>query len=89
MVKLFGFICSLIQPTRANSEPIRLLGLSLVNIILETQPPEALFPGLLPTIQDELCRHLMLARTPPPLLQGLTPNNWPSVGADSSHSRRT
>lgn len=60
MVKLFGFICSLIQPTRANSEPIRLLGLSLVNIILETQPPEALFPGLLPTIQDELCRHLML-----------------------------
>jgi hypothetical protein len=31
----------------------------------------------------------MLARTPPPLLQGLTPNNWPSVGADSSHSRRT
>lgn len=60
MVKLFTFVCSLIQPARTNSDAIRLLGLNLINTVLETQPPEALFPGLLTIIQDDLCRHLML-----------------------------
>lgn len=61
VMKLFTFICSLLQPTRNNSDPIRLLGLNLVNTVLETQPPAALsFSGLLSIIQDDLCRHLML-----------------------------
>jgi len=60
IIKLFSFICSLTQPSRANSETIRLLGLSLVNTALDLHSRETMCSILLPTVQEELCRNLLL-----------------------------
>ncbi|KAL6056158.1 Golgi brefeldin A resistant guanine nucleotide exchange factor 1 [Balamuthia mandrillaris] len=57
--KLFGFLCSLIQPKPSNTVSIRQLGLSLIDTILEIQCPP--FPAhLLPLVRNDLCKNLCL-----------------------------
>jgi hypothetical protein len=65
LVKLFRFICSIINPNyQPNTDSMRFLGLGLVNTILELKASTIdQTPKLLTLIQEDLCKYLIQVRT--------------------------